>query len=303
MYLNRKTMSAAVSQLINHGREDVYLTSDPEITFFRSSHKRHTAFSVESIKQSIHGIADFDNNISVTISKSGDLLLNCWVQVDLPSLNNYIFTNVNGEEIKTVQYTDKTILSLFKSIQIDIGGQLVENLYPEFIDLHSQLTHSEHKYKALNKMWRAENTGGTVYLHLPFYFSKSAAQSIPLLSLTNQDIRIHFKFAPWNEVIKSFVVPGDTSGKDYVVTHVSRIDNSDKPFSISNFTCFCDYVFLDFREREKLLNMEQREYLIEVTQYSGVFPVQSNTDIQKLQLNFSHPVKELFWIYNESDKV
>ena len=43
-------MSGAVAQLISNGPQDLYLTGNPQITFFKNVYKRYTNFSVQGIK-------------------------------------------------------------------------------------------------------------------------------------------------------------------------------------------------------------------------------------------------------------
>ena len=46
-------MSGSKIQLVSIGFEDLYLTVDPQITFFKMVYKRYTNFSIETIKQKI----------------------------------------------------------------------------------------------------------------------------------------------------------------------------------------------------------------------------------------------------------
>ena len=52
-------MSGGLMQLVAYGAQDIYLTGSPEITFFKSMHRRHTNFAMESIQQTFTGNADF----------------------------------------------------------------------------------------------------------------------------------------------------------------------------------------------------------------------------------------------------
>ena len=42
-------------QLVAYGAQDIYLTGNPQITFFKVVYRRHTNFSMETIKQNISG--------------------------------------------------------------------------------------------------------------------------------------------------------------------------------------------------------------------------------------------------------
>ena len=69
-------------QLVAYGAQDIYLTGNPQITFFKVVYRRHTNFSCESIQQTINGTAGFGNKVSATISRNGDLVKGLHVEID-----------------------------------------------------------------------------------------------------------------------------------------------------------------------------------------------------------------------------
>ena len=40
-------MSAALIDLVSKGAQDVYITGQPQVSFFRQNYKRHTNFSMK----------------------------------------------------------------------------------------------------------------------------------------------------------------------------------------------------------------------------------------------------------------
>ena len=78
-------MGGGLMQLVAYGAQDVYLTGNPQITFFKVVYRRHTNFSIESIEQTLSGTADFNNIVICSISRNGDLINNMWAQIKLPS--------------------------------------------------------------------------------------------------------------------------------------------------------------------------------------------------------------------------
>jgi hypothetical protein len=79
-------MGGGLIQLVAYGAQDVYLTGNPQITFFKVVYRRHTNFAIESIEQSFNGTPDFGNRVTSTISRNGDLISNCILEVTLPKL-------------------------------------------------------------------------------------------------------------------------------------------------------------------------------------------------------------------------
>jgi len=72
-------------QLVAYGAQDIYLTGNPQITFFKVVYRRHTNFSVESIEQTFNGSAEFNKKMSCTISRNGDLLNRVYLETDVSS--------------------------------------------------------------------------------------------------------------------------------------------------------------------------------------------------------------------------
>ena len=60
-------MGGAIIQLVAYGSQNIYLTGDPQITFWKTVYKRYTNFSTESIQQDIIGSLVSGNYISVVI--------------------------------------------------------------------------------------------------------------------------------------------------------------------------------------------------------------------------------------------
>ena len=90
-------MPGGIAQLAAYGTADSYLTSSPQITWFRSVTRRHTLFSLEAIDQVFDGTADFGRKSSVQLSRNGDLVSRVWVQVQLPDLAAYDITPTPAE--------------------------------------------------------------------------------------------------------------------------------------------------------------------------------------------------------------
>ena len=80
-------MGGGLMQLVAYGAQDVYLTGNPQITFFKVVYRRHTNFSMECIEQTFNGTTDFSKKASCTISRNGDLIHSMHLQCTLPAVN------------------------------------------------------------------------------------------------------------------------------------------------------------------------------------------------------------------------
>lgn len=105
------------------GAQDIYLTGNPQITFFKVVYRRHTNFSMESIQQTFNGSADFGKRVTCTISRNGDLIHKVYLQVELPS-----WTSAGAE---LGGWCDWVGHALIKNVEVEIGGQRIKNVGAE----------------------------------------------------------------------------------------------------------------------------------------------------------------------------
>ena len=84
-------MGGGLMQLVAYGAQDIYLSGNPQITFFKVVYRRHTNFSMESIEQTFNGSAGFDRKVTCTISRNGDLISKIYLQAVVP---NYSYSAV-----------------------------------------------------------------------------------------------------------------------------------------------------------------------------------------------------------------
>ena len=73
-------------QIVAYGAQDIYLSGNPQITFFKVVYRRHTNFACESIEQTFNGSADFGRKVTALIARSGDLIGRVYLQATLPAV-------------------------------------------------------------------------------------------------------------------------------------------------------------------------------------------------------------------------
>ena len=81
-------MGGGLMQLVAYGAQDIYLTGQPQITFFKSVYRRHTNFSMECIEQTLSGEAAHSQRVTVTVARNGDLLLGAHLRVRGPTFDS-----------------------------------------------------------------------------------------------------------------------------------------------------------------------------------------------------------------------
>jgi len=105
-------------QLVAYGAQDIYLTGNPQITFFKVIYRRHTNFAMESIEQTFNGQASWGKKVTCTISRNGDLIHRMYLRVKLPTVAT------GGNEFRWLNWVGQLLV---KSVEIEIGGQRIEN--------------------------------------------------------------------------------------------------------------------------------------------------------------------------------
>ena len=99
--------------------QDIYLTGNPQITFFKVIYRRHTNFSMESIEQTFNGSGDFGKKVTCTVSRNGDLIHRVYLRVELPSVSV-----AAGKAFRWLNWLGHILV---KNVEIEIGGQRINN--------------------------------------------------------------------------------------------------------------------------------------------------------------------------------
>ena len=279
-------MGGGLMQLVSSGPQDIYLTGNPEITFFKVVYRRHTNFSIECIEQIIDGyISSDESTTTTTISRHGDLITNMHLDVKFP---NYTTGITNGTYIN---WTNNTGHAYVKSVELTIGGKTIDTHYGHWMDIWNELSdHDKNEKILINKHSkkseylqnnRTITTSGVktntlpglqVYIPLKFYFNRNPGLSLPLIALQYNEIKINLVTRALNKLINT----NGTEGTIGVIPSPSC-------------KLWVDYIYLDVDERKKF-SQQTHEYLIEQLQY---YKYEMNS---KINLNYKHPVKEIIWV-------
>ncbi len=182
-------MPGALLDLVAKGSQDIFLTGNPNTTYFKSVYKRHTNFASESIEQSIDGDVNFGKKIVCEISRSGDLLSSIIVEVDLPKLE--------GKRGKNLYWVDAIGHHLIKEVSIEIGETMIDKQYGEWLEIWSELTVTESKRPAYNSMIGkgvSINEERTIFIPLQFWFCRNYGLALPLIALQYHTIKLHLEF-------------------------------------------------------------------------------------------------------------
>ena len=274
-------MGGGLMQLVAYGAQDIYLTGNPQITFFKVVYRRHTNFAVESIEQTFNGQADFGKRVTATISRNGDLIQQMYLEVELP-----LVTAIAGSTSNVWTYGVGN--ALVKQAEIEIGGQLIDRQYGDWMNIWTELTIPEGKRAGYdnmvgNKLPTGTNQTGSLpatavqrlYVPLQFWFNRNPGLALPLIALQYHEVKLNLELRPASDLV---------NGATTAIT--------------SGLSCklYVDYVYLDTDERRRFAQVSH-EYLIEQVQFTGAESIAAADTTKNITLNFNHPVKELVWVH------
>ena len=255
-------MGGGLMQLVAYGAQDIYITGNPQITFFKVVYRRHTNFSMEAIEQTWNGTTTADGRCTATISRNGDLVHRMYLDV---------------EATATAKPNPGT--AWIKSIELEIGGQKIDKHTGKWMEIWSELTEPNPGGTVGNTATQATLAAGTRFqnmaasggvigvaevgrCHVPlrFWFCRNPGLALPLIALQYHEVKIildHTIETVWDTIVGNKL--------------------------------WCDYIYLDTDERRRFAQVSH-EYLIEQVQEQSL-----TTGVGSKELNFNHPVKELIW--------
>jgi hypothetical protein len=165
-------MPGGLLQLAAYGPQDVYLTGNPQITFFIAVYKRYTNFAIESIQQMFHGDANFGNTVYCDIDPNADLVHQIFLNIRLPNLN----TEPQNNPDYTVSWVNGIGHAIIRHVDIEIGGQIIDRHFGQWLEIWSELTLTAEKEYAYNLMvgkelnFNTDSQPGPLNLYVPLQF-------------------------------------------------------------------------------------------------------------------------------------
>ena len=310
-------MGGGLMQLVAYGAQDVYLTGNPQITFWKVTYRRHTNFAMESIEQTFNGQADFGRRIQCTVSRNGDLAYRTYLQVTLPEINQ---DDEAGAAVYA-RWLDCPGEQMISMVEVEIGGQRIDRQYGDWMHIWNQLTQTSEQEDGYAKMIgnttqltyltdpafadvatacgaanvpeavcapRNALPETTLYVPLQFWFCRNPGLALPLIALQYHEVKINIEIRPMDECL--FAVKNVNSGNG-APGNVKATGAYAK--SLVAASLYVDYIFLDTDERRRMAQ-NPHEYLIEQLQFTGDESIGSSSN--KIKLNFNHPCKELVWV-------
>jgi hypothetical protein len=159
-------MTGGLIQLIFSGKQDLYLSINPEITFFKKIYRRYVNFSIEMKEILSEQMPQYNNNLTFIVNNLGDALHHCYLEIELPKLSfsdtyitNQLYIEQKKLNINNITYNyniwDNLYNNLkgFVNIEINLYRILKQYLDTENISI-TLLTDEVIKFNYLNKINR-----------------------------------------------------------------------------------------------------------------------------------------------------
>jgi hypothetical protein len=304
--------SGGLLQLVATGRQDIYLSGNPQTTFFKQVYRRYTNFSIETQRIPFDTAVGFGKLITTTVPRNGDLLSQMFLEILLPEITpagpvnppTGVITEpptVYNTITDSVSWVNGIGYAMIEYVSIWIGQQEVDRQYGEFLYLWAQLTTPGSKKAGVmymagqQEVYNDTSQKGPLHLYIPFqfWFCKNPGLALPLIALQASQIKIYLKLRNGNDLVFS------NSLEDAVIngtTPPAQLMAS--PPIITDMVLWGDYVYLDTEERRRFVT-SKHEYLIEQTQQQKRYSIPQNTTITNVPLTFNHPMKEIIWVVNQ----
>jgi hypothetical protein len=299
-----KMAGGGLIQLVSIGAQDVYLVGNPQITFFKVTYQRHTNFARECIEQTIQGTQGFNQRLTITVSRSGDLVGPMHVELALPSLQS----NILGASLTTGVYTSASLAGtappasasynwcwvnyvgyrILKEITIEIGGQPIDRHYSTWFYMWFELSTPAAKREGLQKMVGGYDVtevplgltsnainAQTLYVPLVFWFNTHPGLALPLIALQYHEVKLYIQTDTLANCAVLLPAFNSTSGFSNVLTIDWDIPNGSNNLPVYaadgssaptlTLSVWADYYYLDSEERRRFAQLSH-EYLIKQVQ-------------------------------------
>jgi len=323
--------SGTLLQLAARGAEDMYITGNPQMTFFKSVYKKHTNFAQEFSKVQIPRTnLSYTNEIkrSVVIPRNGDLLSGVTLGFTLPRIYSTDTTKFRWIKYLGNNFIDKVI--------IYVNGQNIDEITGEYLTIDNELNLTDDKktkyyemighVKEFNEPDQAYRRNGfypnssldssdnlnynkppsirsrIIYVPLNFWFCKNTGLSLPMIALQKSEVRLEFIFKPlyklyqlYDSTTSAYIQPNLGTASHTLYNFMSNTINTPSALSSDTDYDFTIHLMCQYihldNYERKLFAEKSHSYLIK-----SVFKYRE-TNIQpgvvSLNIKAAHPVFEI----------
>ena len=290
-------MGGGLLQLVAYGAQDAYITGNPHITFWKVLYKRHTNFAMEAFRVNFTGAPQYGQRVVAVINRNADLMYKTYLEVVLPDTQTTA-TGASFDVLWTNGGQRRLGYILLKKIEVEIGGQIIDTHYGEWLYLWENLTSNVDNSTKLDAMTGGQQGGvvssniscggrpSVLYIPLQFWFCRNPGLALPLIALQYHEVRINLTLAPSTDLVSK----GSFSSISTAAAALPQL---------KDMSLYIDYIYLDVDERRRFAQ-QSHEYLIDQLQF-GLQQTLSTANA-RIDLTLNHPVKELIWVFQDARK-
>lgn len=330
--------SGALMQLVSYGSENLYLTGNPQITFFKTAYNRHTNFAYEWIPEYFEPTLSFDTTsrtqMTVPIKRNGDLVRDISLVIDIP--------NIYSTEQENFQWVRNLGHIFIYNTEFIIGGQCISKLYGQWMNIWYELSTDISKRAGLNELIGNVpmvydppvyygSIGDTINptiqkrrlrIPIPFWFTQNPGLAIPLIAIQYTEITINVEFRCINDLF-TIGIPAVSPEELFDNPNTSPYSNhcqlkkeyQEQGYGPNNiFWKFVSglltpgiwnqNVYMDIKyvfldiTERRIFAAAVSEYLITQVERREFRGLQGP---EEEDIEFFHPVKEMIWVFQRDD--
>jgi|TARA_R110000851_G_scaffold11894_1_gene41261 hypothetical protein len=307
-------------QIATRGLQNEWINGTPTQSHFLFSLNKHSKFAFDTIELPLSG-AEYDREaICVIPLGAGDLITKMTLRYQINFRQNQA-----GEQLR---YTlaefwalHNPAIHLIEYIDLFMGGMHIQRLPSDWIDACQTIQYEKtlnESNKESSNFVRAELEAGRdyatepnlppQYITIPFYFNDNLKSAILACKLTKGDCNVKIKFRKLSDVIRLVganqeminFFNGLTTAYGFIPQECynlqERINFIDelvgKDVFISNASILTQYAYLDRNELQYLKSRPIEQIITQLQLKRFDVP---KGETKRVQLNFKHPVKTLYF--------
>jgi hypothetical protein len=256
---------------------------------------------MEAFRVNFTGAPVYGQRLVATVNRNADLVWKTYVEITLPNTDG---TGYPTDVVWSAGHQRRLGYALLQQIEVEIGGQIIDRHYGEWLYLWETLTSDYSTAWKLDAMVGGPYSGNVsaittrdacggrpkvLYVPLQFWFNRNPGLALPLIALQYHEVRFNITLNDAVNLVSANTQAG--AGKTNVSYAATQLP------ALKDIALYIDYIYLDVEERRRFAQ-ESHEYLIEQLQYEG--QQQVTTASGRLDLTLNHPVKELIWVFQDA---
>jgi len=191
--------------LVFYGEENMFLSENTQISYFKIIYRRYTNFSIETVLTEFLYKPNFGNKYAAELSKYADMMHKTWLCIQLPEIPIILDLEGNPDQKLKTSWARKIGYVIIDYIEFVIGNQVIQKTWGEYLnalDEYNTTNFNSSMDQYIGnipelytfKSAKTIRPSYTLYIPLRFWFCLDSSQALPLISLEYSDILINVNF-------------------------------------------------------------------------------------------------------------